>query len=395
MPSETSYVGMTDETQSQGSGYSVNLLGSIVLGSFVALAMIMIMAYIVDHWDVLAVTRILDPLISAHIIQYEGMRYPGWIKGIPRHSLYFNAMEPIDWRLIGTSIVLFMLYGFVKSVQFHRVARLYGVPGTFGQHARAWLYGDGLDRFLPFLIGGVGTATALAKQGADFRSAHSATVVTQSFMMFEVLVFGAIGLMWVGWSLWLTEMFMAIVILFLAYVCLRAGDDTHLSVGRMVVTTGLAAFRGIAGRDPGELVKLCLISILAFMIFEMAFYLALESLTTVDQDFAPPHKYIFLSIIAGYLARMIPLTPGAIGQFELGCAAGFYIAGAVPGGEAAAGAEMSLALFVGALMAQIFRIGAATGMMSILVMSKGVPTNLSEVLAIFAGRERPPAVAPA
>ena len=101
----------------------------------------------------------------------------------------------------------------------------------------------------------------------------------------------------------------------------------------------------------------------------MAFYLALESLTTVEQDFAPPMRYIWLSILGGYLARAIPVTPGGIGQFELGAAAGFYIAGG----------DVSLALFVGAIVANFFRILSSMGMMSVVAMRYEIPTTLRRV----------------
>ena len=59
--------------------------------------------------------------------------------------------------------VIFLLFWLIKAVQFHGFARFCGIPGTFTQHARAYLEGIGVNRFLPFNLGNVFMAKMLAK----------------------------------------------------------------------------------------------------------------------------------------------------------------------------------------------------------------------------------------
>jgi len=85
---------------------------------------------------------------------------------------------------------------------------------------------------------------------------------------------------------------------------------------------------------------------------------------------------LLMALVAGFLARLVPLTPGGIGQFEWGFATALYLGG-VGMPEAA-----SMAILFSLLR---YGVGGLTDL--VLLLFYPVDTDTSTVLAASRGEE--------
>jgi len=168
---------MSSASSNNGSVTRVgDLIGTFLLSYLIAVALILALVDTAGVWNVLANTRLLDPLISAGFIKYHDMQM-GFVHGIPDAELYLLSQDPVDWRLMLVVVLLLLIYWLIKAVQFHGLARFCGVGGGFGEHTRAFYYGVGLNSLLPYNIGELAAAEALEGQGQRFRDALNALVM--------------------------------------------------------------------------------------------------------------------------------------------------------------------------------------------------------------------------
>ena len=218
-------------------------------------------------------------------------------------------------------------------MQFHRLARYVGVEGSVGQHLRVYIYGHALGRMLPFRMEEVAWATALkAQSGASVSQSARLVFMFQGFLLFEIATFAVIGLVMAGLLDWALALVPPIIILIIAHRLMPQGRADGIPLSDKLSLAG-DAISGLANK-PQMFVGLVLISLLSFTLVEFATYLIPQAFSTVTvplvQDalgvqgipgirgavvVTPP--VIVMAVVSGYLARLIPVTPGGIGQFEL------------------------------------------------------------------------------
>jgi uncharacterized membrane protein YbhN (UPF0104 family) len=85
-------------------------------------------------------------------------------------------------------------------------------------------------------------------------------------------------------------------------------------------------FRALA-RRPMDFSKLTILSLLAFGLEDIAAYMIAMAFTSKHVILNVNFSILLMAIVASYIARLIPVTPGGIGQFEWGFAAGLYLGG--------------------------------------------------------------------
>lgn len=359
-----------------------NMTASVTLAYVLAITLLVLLVVAVGTWGVLASTRILDLLVEGGIIRLHDL-HQGFVEGVPDISHYWQSQDPIDWRLASIAALLFLGYDALKALQFHGIARAYGLRSNLGPHARAYWYGDGIDRFLPFNVGVVGTAEALAGQGEPFDRALAAAVVTQSFVFFEIFAFGALGLALLGWSAWLGELLWAAVLLAAAYWLIHPGRrHARAALGRMTLVAGGQAVRWMAVEQRGLLVRSCLLSLAAFALLDMGVYAIMEAFNSTVVILAVEPSELLLGIVGGYVAaRVVPVTPGGFGVFEWGFATGLVVGGA----------DISLALVVIAVLTNILRNLTGGLLMGLSVWWYRVPTSVRTVMNRFTGAVVTPA----
>ncbi|NNJ84473.1 MAG: hypothetical protein HKP13_05990 [Gammaproteobacteria bacterium] len=130
---------------------------------------------------------------------------------------------------------------------------------------------------------------------------------------------------------------------------------------------------GNLAQNPLHLVLWCVLSIIAFGLEHIAAYATVMAFTSEHVILNVDFSVLVMGLVGGYIARLIPLTPGGIGQFEWGFAAALFLGGlGFP--EAA-----TIAVLYG-----LVRYTISTISMLIVRMAYGVNTSMSEVFARFA-----------
>ncbi len=363
----------TTKTASNVSG--ADLVGSFTLSYLVSALLIGSLIYFADIWNFLANSRLLDLMIRAGVIKYQDNQ-AGFIEGIPDTKYFLMSQDPIQWQLVLLAIVLLVIYWVIKSLQFHGIAKVSGIAGTFSAHARAFLYGIGLNKLLPYNAGAVATSLELRSQGAKLKNALNAAFLARGFMVFEILFFSAVGLLVLGWATWLLQIFWALVIFGILYAFLRASrggpeEDawgSFAAIKQAVLSTT---------ENPPAFIKLALISLIAFALEHTAAYVTAMAFTSKFVLLNVDFEIILMGLVAGYIARLVPLTPAGWGQFEWGFASALYLGG-VGFPESA-----TIAIVFG-----LIRIGVALSASFVTRLLYGVNTSTSDVLTAMT--EAPP-----
>ncbi len=343
-----------------------NIVGSFSLSYLVGFVLLVSLVYSAGIWMVLANSRFLDFLIRVGIIQYHD-KGSGWVEGVADSEFYYQSQLPVDWLLIFVAAGIFLLFWAIKAIQFHGVARHYGIKGTIGEHGRAYLYGLGVNRLFPFGIGEIATTEVLSGQGAAKDRAAATVFASKLFTLFEIAIFAFLGLLLMGWTPWLAQVFWSLVIFSVLYFWMRnSGQDLILNPAREWRKKARATLQTFT-RNPGVLVRLSILSIIAFGLEDIAAYVIANAFL-IGVDFT----VLLMGVVGSYIARLIPLSPGGVGQFEWGFAAALYIGGVgLPEAVTIAILDNLLRYIVGT-----FTFG------SILLWFK-VETDLRSVFAIF------------
>jgi uncharacterized membrane protein YbhN (UPF0104 family) len=306
-----------DFTDLFGSYFISYLLLALLLGTLV---------YFAGVWNVLANTRLLDVLISSGIIGYHDVDL-GIVTGIPDHKLFLYSQDPVDWRLVGVVAALYFAFWGIKAVQFHGIARFLGMKGKQSEHSGAFCYGVGFNILCPSRAGNAATVSSCEAHGEDPGIAGTAVYTQELFVLFEVAVFALLGLALNGWSTWLGQLFWAVVICAVAYVIMRPAQIGGVLVPGQATGTHRRAILRRLFESPKVLTVLAMLSLLAFLIDDFTPYLISQAFTTDFVILNVPFPVIQMGVVAGYIARQVPITPGGIGQWEWGFAAALYMGG--------------------------------------------------------------------
>jgi uncharacterized protein (TIRG00374 family) len=121
--------------------------------------------------------------------------------------------------------------------------------------------------------------------------------------------------------------------------------------------------------QPTVLAQLCILSLLAFALEDIAAYVIANAFG-IGVDFS----ILLMGVVGSYVARLIPLTPGGIGQFEWGFAAALYVGGV--------GAPEAATI---AILDNVIRYAAGTLILGSVLLWYRVETNLRAVFALFTG----------
>ena len=303
-----------------------DLAGSYAVSCLLLVLLLGSLVYFAGVWNVLANTRLLDLLISSGIVAYHDLDL-GMVAGVPDHELYLFSQDPVDWRLVGVVAALYFLFWGLKALQFHGIARFFGMKGTQSQHSGAFLYGSGLNILAPFRTGNAAIVSSCAAQGEDAGRAGTAVYAQELFVLFEIALFALLGLALNGWSTWLGQIVWALAICAVAYLMLRPAQiGGVLLPGQATREDRRAILRRLFG-NPRIVTGLALLSVLAFLIDDVTPYLISQAFTGDAVILNVPFPVIQMGVVAGYIARQVSLTPGGIGQWEWGFAAALYMGG--------------------------------------------------------------------
>lgn len=366
------------EERRQEARTTGDVVWSFVFSYALALLFYVSLVWGAGFWDFVANTRILSVLIDSGIVKlHDGQQ--GLVEGMPSLLYYLKSQDPVEWGLVAISGVLFIVVWGMRASVFHGIARLAGLGGSPGAHARAYLYGRGIDRLMPFNIGEVATASTLQGQGASLGGAASVAFTSRLFFAFEILVFAVIGLGYIGWTTWLQQVVWGLVILGATYLLIHPVRRPSRMLSEGAWPAARRSFYALAQR-PMSMGWMALTSIGAFGLELLAAYVISQAFTDENVILNIHSLLLLMGLVAGHLARWYKVTPGGLGQFEWGFAAALYL-----GGVGIPEAVVVAVLFT------VLRYLAGGLVFGVLVAASGVETNLSRVFRLFRG---PPEAAP-
>jgi uncharacterized membrane protein YbhN (UPF0104 family) len=302
-------------------------IGAYVFSYLLAIVLLGTLIYFSGIWNFLANTRLLSVLIDAGVVEYHDAQH-GWIRGVPDLDYFVRANDPIKWHLVRLAGLIFIVFWLLKTLQFQIILRFTGVHATYTQVARAYLYGLGINRLVPFNLGHKPIVDTLAvHQGAPESKAAQALFLAEIFVVVEIAIFAVFGAFSVGWSVWIAQLFWALVIFTACWLMIRpTGEHGGRSVLMGSRHDVVAALKAIAHR-PVTLSGLTLLSVLALALEDVGAYVIAMAFTSDHVILNVSFSTLMMAVVAGYIARLIPITPGGIGQFEWGFAAGLYLGG--------------------------------------------------------------------
>ncbi|MCH8813085.1 MAG: flippase-like domain-containing protein [Gemmatimonadetes bacterium] len=351
------------KTRRRGVGRLVSAFSlSYLFGAFLLVSLF----YAFGTWDVLAGSRFLDLLIRVGIVKYHDQNL-GFVEGVADHKYYLTSQTPVDWLLVFFAGLLFLGFFAVKTLQFDGAARHFGAKGTLGQNGRAYLYGLGLDRWFPFGLGRIGTHTALTSQGSTDEQSRNVLFATGLFILFEISLFAIVGLLGEGWGPWAGQVVWGAFVFALLYLWVRRPPGASVRSIARAWTGRAREVLGSLASDPPVLAKLCALSVIAFALEDVAAYVIANAFG-IGVEFS----VIVMGLGAGYVARLIPLSPGGIGQYEWGFAVALVLGGV--------GAPEAATL---AILDNLLRYLVGAVVVGSVIFWYGVDTTFRRVLSTF------------
>lgn len=328
-----------------------------------------------------AYTRVLDVLIDAGIVAYTDhqmgiMNEIGLIDGLPDLNYYFYAQEPLHWNVLAAVAFIYFCFYMMKMVQFHAIGRLFGMKGGFGAHSRAYIYGLGMHRILPYGGGDVAVVSALIGQGEDPKKAESTISLQDRFVWFEIVSFTMIGIVLSGWLFTFQQLFWPVAFLGVLYFITRGLRHYPGHAPLMGPITSFGQIFSALATRPMLLVQLCCLSLFAFFLDDITPFLVSQALTSGQVYLLIPFLIIQGGVVGGYLATRIPITPAGIGQYEFGFCMALDAVGF--------GFDATMAIV---LVDGLFRHGIPILLFAIARVWHGIETSLPEVLDRMAGEQ--------
>ena len=318
-------------------------------------------------WNQLANTRVLSLMIEGGVVRYHDKQI-GFIPGVPELKYFMASQDPVAWSLVLLAIALMLGYWFLKSIQFHQIAAAMGSRASVGTHSRAFLFGQGLNRWLPFHQGDVGTLLALRQEGCDDEETVLGSLyLGRFFILVEIAFFSLLGLFFLGWGDWFAVLFWPLVIFTVAYLMVRRPGGWHAGLDH---ASGLRQAVHWLLERPLLSFALTLLSVVAFFLEHVAVYALAQAFTSAFVILNIEFSVFLMALVGGSIARLIPVTPGGLGQYEIGFATVVFMSGT--------GAPEAVTV---AILFGLLRYGVGALISLVLRLFYSVNVSLKDVLA--------------
>lgn len=354
---------MTTKSASPGQ-----LIAGLSLSYLLGIALMTFLVTSGGIWNQLANSRVLNLLIEGGVVRYHDKQI-GPIAGVPELKYYVMSNDPVGWWVAIIAIALMFGYWSVKAVQFHLCAREMGGDHKVSNATKAYLYGQGVNRWMPFNFGDLAAAQALNNDANGNQTEDQVTgtvYLARCMTFFEIAFFGLVGLLLIGWSDWLGLLFWPLVIFAVSFFLIRFPGTWK---GGLNHEAGRKAVMGWLRDRPLMALGLALLSIAAFMLEHVAIYALSQAFSSANVLLNIDFSVFMMALVAGMIARAIPITPGGLGQFEWGFALAIYFSGT----------GMPEAVTV-ALLFAVLRYGVGFALTAGMKIFQGLPSTLRDVL---------------
>ena len=298
-----------------------NLAWGLIASIIIMITMLSSLIYYAPAWDFVANTRLLSLLINSGLVQYHDMD-AGFIEGIADLKLYLLAKDPIRWSTVGLLVGCFFLCFWLRIVQFGILSRHFGYTFKQGNASRHVATGLLNNLYLPFRMESHAIRHSLETDGATEEQASSIALGRSLLLWLEILIFALIALFILGWSAWLGYLWWGLVIFGVCYFVTRPSVE----VRHEIRTRSKEIIRGMLDQ-PSRTIGMMLLSMACFLLEDIAAYFTAMAFTSDNVILHIDPTVLLMALIAGALARQLPVTPGGIGQFEWAFAATLWMSG--------------------------------------------------------------------
>ncbi|MGQ0679760.1 MAG: lysylphosphatidylglycerol synthase domain-containing protein [Actinomycetota bacterium] len=318
-------------------------------------------------WPVLGYTRVLDWMVRSGVVQLHDGQLGFVTGGVDLLGYWFASQDPVDMGLLLFALVLLVGSWVARGVQFHGITRFCGIASTMGMSLRGHFYGRGVDLFLPYSAGRTATVASLRGQGAPGDRAALAAFVSQLFLGIEIIGFGLIGIVVMGWTIWFQLMAWAAVLVFAAHLLINGRTGLRTPSSARAWSSTKAMTHSLLSQ-PWTVLRFGSMSALAFGLEVAVIYALGHAFSGPNVVLLIEPPLLMMALVAGYLASWVKVTPGGIGQFELAFAAALYLGGTgIPDTVAVTVLYMAFRYLVGGII------------LATVNLAYGAGTNLREV----------------
>ncbi len=304
-----------------------NIFSSIVLSWLVAIGLYIALIIRAGGWDILANSRLLSLLMEGGIIRHHDNQI-GFIDGLPDQTLYVAANQGIDWSLIWIAIGAFILAWILKAAQLNVITNKLGLKRNFAESWQTFIRGTNYEKFWPYSFGNAALVANLNVNDKELPKAYGAAFLQQLFLIFAIIFFVTISFFIMPWRIWFAQGFIALLILGIAYYWGVRPQMKNNPEGKFSFWKAVNEYLQMLLNDPKVLFKLLVFAILAFALKPYAAHIITAGFHSQPHvDLSVNLTVFIMAACAGYAARLIPITPGGIGQFEWAFALAIMFAG--------------------------------------------------------------------
>lgn len=303
---------------------------AVIFGWALAIACFVWMLIQADPWNVLANTRVLDLFVSLGIIQYSDQQL-GIIEGLPELELWVRSQDPVEVWLLLAGLALYLAYWLVEARRFRASLELVGATVPRRKADRAFLFGAGYGRFLPFRVRDAAIELALEPSPHD-REPHApvdphhlrqgVAVFEHSVLLFQIGLFAIVGFIIQGFAATVNQALPGLIILGAAFLAVRKTGLMSPTWFKDFVHNSRHLLR-----SPRAWSHVASWAVLSMLLDDIAPYLFAQALTSTHVIMGIPFITIQGAVLSGYIATRLRITPKGIGQYELAFAMSLNFAG--------------------------------------------------------------------
>jgi hypothetical protein len=272
----------------------------------------------------LANLTVLDELADLGIVRDVDVG-TGFVMAAPEYML--KSRRPMVPALLVLAFFIIAGSYFARAFRQRLLSNHYGIPASVGNQILSYFYGRGMNTLLPFGPGELAAAQVLQRNGAKADSAYRTVFAGRVFEVIGIAGFLIIALAMSGWGGAIVPFLLCGVLI--AVITAATRPVGNLFANPSAFTENLweevhgsyfaRALRELTHSSLGLTVGLTALSIFALVLELAGLYLLKQAVSTREYFLLtdlPISAYIMAIGIAN-LTRVIPITPGGMGLYEL------------------------------------------------------------------------------
>jgi uncharacterized membrane protein YbhN (UPF0104 family) len=313
----------SESTTGETRSLPERIVAALALPWVICLTLLAFLAAAGGLWNLVANTRLLNLMIEGGVVRFHDKQI-GPIDGVPELKYFVASQDPIVWPLLLLALLLMVVFWSLKGLQMRYLVQKGGGDERAIDTFRLYFLSQARDRWLPMRAADQVIACELAASGAS--ETTQATVIDNVRLMAvtELAFFSLVSLAFLGWTGWLEQAFWGIFIFAIAYWLTRPNSEWSMAIDYLGAVK--RSFRVMTDK-PLAFLGIFALSAAAFFSEHVAVYVLSQAFTSTHVIINIEFPVFLMAIVAGNIARLIPVTPGGLGQFEWAFAMAIYLSG--------------------------------------------------------------------